>query len=100
MANGKITGTLKKLTSGAIAEYWGEGYFIALKFSDISENATSVKVGLLPSEGAGLVELDDDKNGVFKVTNKATQKIEVVQSGAKGITTQLFSLADLVEVDA
>lgn len=99
VANGKITGKLKKLTTGALPDYWGEGYFIALKFSDISENATSVKVGLLPSEGAGLVELDSDKNGVFKVTNKATQKIEVVQSGAKGITTQLFSLADLVEVD-
>ena len=101
VADGKITGTLKKLTTGAIPDYWGEGYFLALKFTNIDADATSVKVGLLPSAGSGLVELltDPDKNGVFKVTDKATQKIQVVQSGGGYVTTQTFSLADLVEVD-
>lgn len=101
VANGKITGKLKKLTTGAIPDYWGEGYFLALKFSNIDADATSVKVGLLPSAGSGLAELitDPDKNGVFKVTNKATQKIQVIQTGGNYVTTQVFSLADLVEVD-
>lgn len=101
VSGNKITGTLKKLTTGALPDYWGEGYFLALKFSNIDADATSVKVGLFPSAGSGLVELinDPDKNGAFKITDKATQKIKVVQSGAKGMTTQLFSLADLVEVD-
>lgn len=100
VANDKITGKVKKLTSGSLVDVWGEGYFLALKFSNKDADAVSVKVGLLPSEGAGLVELDEDMNGAFKVTNKATQKIEVVQTSADGrTTTQLYSLAELVEVE-
>lgn len=93
----KITGTLKYLDSGDIATYWGAGNFLALKFADIDPEATSVKVGLDPSEGSGLVELlgDPDMNGVFKITDKATQKFKVVSSTSARTTTQTFDLSEL-----
>lgn len=76
-----ITGTLHKLTSGQLVTDWGEGYFLALKFSEFTEGLTyeNVKVGLAPTEGAGMQTLDSDQNGVFKITNKDVQKIAVLQ---------------------
>lgn len=92
-----ITGTLKWLAEGELAEYWGAGNFVALKFSNIPSDATSVKVGLDPSQGSGLVEIidDPDKNGAFKITNKETQSFKVVTTTPDGETTQTFSLAGL-----
>lgn len=77
----KITGTLTKLTSGQLVTDWGEGYFIGLDFSNFSSGLTyaDVQVGLSPSEGSGLVTLDSDHNGVFKITNKDVQKLVVFQ---------------------
>ncbi len=77
----KITGTLTKLTSGQLVTDWGEGYFIGLDFSDFSEGLTyeNCKVGLAPTAGAGLQTLDSDHNGVFKITDKDTQKLVVFQ---------------------
>ena len=97
VANNKITGTLKFLDSGAIVDTWGEGNFMVLKFSDIDPDATSVKVGMEPSQGSGLVELlgDPDMNGVFKVTDKASQKF-VVLSTVNGFTNkQVYDLSEL-----
>lgn len=93
----KITGTLTKLTSGALVDVWGEGYFLALKFDDFSIGLTyaNVKVGLNPSVSSGLVTLDPDKNGVFKVTEK-TQQLMVVQEKDGNRKIQLFDLIDLV----
>lgn len=92
-----ITGTLKKLTSGALVDRWGEGYFVALKFEDFDENATSVKVGLDPSESSGLVEIidDPDKNGAFKITNKATQVFKIVATDGTYTTTKAYDLSGL-----
>lgn len=92
-----ITGTLKKLTDGALVDRWGEGNFIALKFSNIDQNATSVKVGLDPSEGDGLVEIidDPDKNGAFKITNKNTQVFKVVSTNGTTAATATYSLKGL-----
>lgn len=95
MLGGKITGTLKYLESGSIASYWGAGNFLVLKFVKDSD-ATSIKVGLSPSYGGGLVELDEDMNGVFKITNKDTQKFKVVQSRAGETKTWTFDLSGLV----
>lgn len=97
VSGNKITGTLTKLTSGQLVTDWGEGYFLALKFSNIDADATSVKVGTLPSVPSGLAEIinDPDKNGVFKITDKDVQKFKVVQSNANGKTTQLFDLSGL-----
>lgn len=93
----EITGKLKYLDTGSLVDTYGAGNFIALKFSDIPETATSVKVGLEPSEGTGLVELinDPDKNGAFKVTNRFTQNFKIVTTDGTHTTTQIFDLARL-----
>lgn len=97
VSNGAIKGTLKFI-EGGIAESGplaGDGYFLALKFSDPDESATSLKVGLNPSKGTGLVELDDDMNAVFKITDKNRQVLNVVSSNATSKNTQIFSLNKL-----
>ena len=97
-ADNKITGTLKYLSgSNAITDVWGEGNFLVLRFSDPDENATSVKVGLDPSMGSGLVELlgDPDMNGIFKIENKNLQKFKVISSNGATSTTQVFDLSGL-----
>lgn len=93
-----FTGTLKYLATGSPAEYWGPGYFLAFKWDDVDENATSLLVGLVPSEGAGLVEAiaDADKNGYCKITNKNAQKLVFIQSNTDGQKTiQRFRLDGL-----
>lgn len=95
VANGAITGTLKYIASGAIADDWGPGNFICLKFPDADLSTTVVKVGLNPSQGSGLVELDSDKNGVFKVTDKSAQQFVVVQRKGDAVTVQSFDLSGL-----
>lgn len=92
--NGSITGTLKWLASGPIADYWGAGNFIALQF-DSGDTDAVVRVGLDPSEGSGLVQLDEDMNGVFKVTDKDTH-VFVIETDADGLTLrQEFDLSGL-----
>lgn len=97
VSGGNITGTLKKLTTGDLVDAWGEGHFIGIQLSNISPTATSIKIGMTPSEGSGLVEVitDPDKNGVFKVTDKATQKftVEMVDNGTT--TTKYYGLTGL-----
>lgn len=88
LVNNVFTGTIKKLTSGALADHWGEGYFIALKFTKVDPDVVSVKVGLDPSVGSGLVELDADMNGGFKITNRKQQMFKVVATKADGTTVE------------
>lgn len=100
VSNNAITGTLKFLDSesgSALVNRWGEGNFIALKFTNIDPSATSVMVGLDPSYGGGLVEIidDPDKDGGFKITDKDTQVFKVVQSNGTKTKTQTFSLSGL-----
>lgn len=92
-----ITGTLKYVSSGALATDWGPGNFIAVKFTDIDEDATSVLVGLEPSAGSGLAELinDPDGNAVMKVTDKDVQKLVVVQRCDGFAAVQRFDLSGL-----
>ena len=96
----EITGTLKYLDSGALADYWGAGNFMALTFANNDfSRYSSVKVGMDPSQGSGLVEIidDPDKNGVFKVTDKDTQVFKIVYTDAETgeINTQTFDLSGL-----
>lgn len=94
VANGAITGTLKYLDEGQLVTRWGAGNFIALKFT-VPAQATSCKVGLDPSQGSGLQELDNDKDGVFKITNKDTQKFVIVTTDGKYTLRQEFDLSGL-----
>lgn len=97
ISNGTITGTLHKLTSGQLVTDWGQGYFMGLAF-DVDERAASVKVGMEPSQGSGLVEIlgDPDMNGVFKVTDKDAQKFVVVSKDTGSqVVRQVFDLSGL-----
>lgn len=65
----------------------GTGYFVALKFVNTC-NADKIEVGVEPSEtNMGLVELDEDMNAVFKISNFNTQKIVVKVT--KGETSKI-----------
>ncbi len=93
-----IAGTSKYIASGALADGWGAGNFIALSLAgNTFTNLTSVKIGLEPSAGAGLQEIisDPDKAGVFKITDKYNQKFVVVQTDGKNTVKQSYSLSGL-----
>lgn len=99
VSGNQIVGTLKFIEGGLspAGPLSGDGHFLALKLSNIDADATSCKVGLVPSQGTGLVEIidDPDKNLVAKITSK-DQVFEVVQSDAKGNKlTQHFYLHGL-----
>ncbi len=98
-----ITGTLKKQTDAtkALVNDWGEGYFLALKFSNFPEGVTysDIQVGLVPSAGAGLATLDSDCNGVFKITDKDTQRLKVVYLNGGETVEQLYDLSGLTLVE-
>lgn len=69
-----------------------------MKFSNLDPRATSVKVGLVPSAiGMDLVEIigDPDMNGVFRVTNVATQVFRVVTSDGTNSKTENYTLTGL-----
>jgi len=91
-----IVGTLKYTSTGALPATWGAGYFLVLKFSDPDASATSVKVGLDPSVSSGLVELDEDMNASFKITDKENQVLKVVSTDGTRSTVQNFDLSKLV----
>lgn len=97
ISNGKVSGTLHYISDGVLAHDWGPGNFIALKFTNLDASATSVKVGLDPSQGAGLVEIisDPDKNGVFKITDTNTQVFKVVSTDGTNTRTQVLDLSGL-----
>lgn len=99
IANGKITGTLKYIDGGIASSgpLAGSGNFLALKFTNIDADATSVMVGLDPSAGTGLVELinDPDKNGVFKITDHTRQKFKVISKVGDFTYEQTYDLSEL-----
>lgn len=103
VSGNSIVGTLKFIEGGLAASgpLSGDGHFLALKFTNIDADATSVLVGLDPSQGTGLVELinDPDKNGVFKIHDN-NQVFKVVQKNATAEKVQIFSLANLVLEEA
>lgn len=77
VGDNSITGELKYIPGG-LAESGplaGSGYFLALAWDWTDDTLTSLKVGLSPSQGTGLVEAidDPDKNGVFKITDNSRQ---------------------------
>ena len=93
----KITGTLKYLSTGALANDWGAGNFLAVKFSNFSSGVTygNVQVGLVPSVSSGMQTLDSDQDAVMKITDKNKQKLKVVQTLGNKKRTQYFDLSGL-----
>lgn len=103
--NGVISGTLAFIEGGLSPDgpLAGDGYFLALKWSDPDAAATSLKVGLVPSaSGMDLQECidDTDRNGVFKITDPSTQVFKMVSSSEGHETTQVFKLTGLVLAEA
>ena len=94
----KITGSLKFIEGGLAPSGYlaGDGYFIALTWSEPkqAENITSVKVGLVPSAGSGMVEgIDDpDRTIVAKVDPALGQKFYIEQRSEDGVRGQYFDL--------
>ena len=99
--DGKVIGSLNFIEGGLSPSgpLSGDGYFLALKFSDFASGLTyaNVKVGLVPSSsGMEPQTLDSDCNVVFKITDKNNQVLRVVQSDNAGHkNVQEFSLKDL-----
>ena len=94
----KIVGNLSLVQGGLAGSgpLAGDGYFMALHFGNIDPAATSVKVGLDPSAGTGLVELDPtDYDAVFKVADKDSQKLKIVTTAGTIKETQAFDLSGL-----
>lgn len=92
-----VTGTLKYHTgTDAITSVWGEGYFLCLGWANPS-GATSLKVGLDPTFGAGMVEAidDPDHNGIFKIGAKDVQEFVVIVSDGTNSISQRLNLSGL-----
>ena len=99
LESGELTGTLLYYddSTKALVRDWGEGYFIAVGFSNYSSGLTyeNCEVGIVPTEGAGLVHLDSDQDAVLKVTDPS-QKIIAIQTDANGHKRATYwSLADI-----
>lgn len=90
-----IYGTLKYVDSGSLAQTWGNGYFLALDYTNIDPKATDVRVGLVPTAGSGFVSLDDDHDSAMKITNKDVQVLKVITTNGEKTTTAIYSLKGL-----
>lgn len=95
-----ISGELKFIEGGLSPSgpLSGDGYFLALKWSDPDETATSLLVGLIPSaSGMDLIEAidDTDRNGVFKISDPENQVFKLISSNSEHTNEQTFSLRGL-----
>lgn len=93
-----ITGTLKFIQGGLAPSGYlsGDGNFMALKF--VNEGADEIKVGLVPSQGSGMVALEEDGICVFKVAGiyQEQQQVLKVVTTENGIEkTQTFDISEL-----
>ena len=105
VSGGKVTGELKFIEGGLspAGPLSGDGYFLALKYSNFAQGLTyaNVKVGLVPSaSGMPLQTLDSDCDSVMKITDKNNQKLKVVQADTAGHKNiQMFDLSSLTLED-
>lgn len=67
-----IIGSVKKLTSGVLPDYWGAGNFMALRFVIIDPDVSpsDVKIGI-----KGLAALDNDLIAAVKVEDVKTLRV-------------------------
>lgn len=99
VANGKITGTLKYYEGWASGPLAGPGNFLVLKLTASDWSAfDSVKCGLNPSQGTGLVEIKTDPthNIVMKINDKERQVFEILATKDGKQVSTTYSLAGLV----
>lgn len=102
-----ITGTLHFIEGGLAPDGYlaGDGHFLALKFdADDWSDYDSVKIGLVPSAGAGMQELinDPDKNCVMKIAGRigdTPQRFKIELKKGSKVNTKLYDLSQLVLED-
>lgn len=98
ISGNNINGTLKFIEGGLAPSGYlaGDGYFLALKLTATWGNYTSVKVGLVPSQESGMVEIlnDPDHNLVAKITD-TSQKFKVVSTDGTHTVERTYSLYGL-----
>lgn len=99
VADGKVRGTLNFMEGGLSPDgpLAGDGYFLALKWSNPdTSKVTSLKVGLEPGHMAPQECIEDtDRNGVFKIENKDSQKVVLIQSDGTNMNKQSLDLSGL-----
>ena len=91
-----ISGTLKYVTTGDLASYWGPGNFLALKFALGESDATNARVGLFPSMGSGMAALDSDMDGAAVITDPKTQRFAVCETVDGKNHWSFYDLSELV----
>lgn len=87
-----------KFIEGGLAESGplaGDGYFMALSWSAPGNDITSVKVGVVPSQGTGLVEgiTDPDRTIVVKLNPSVPQNFVIVSTDGVNTNTQVLPLS-------
>ena len=94
-----ISGTLKYIASGEPATTWGAGNFLPITFvAEDWSKYVSVKVGVDPSAGSGLVELIghlDELDSIFKITNEKMQKLVIIANDGVMTKTKEYDLSGL-----
>lgn len=91
----KITGTLKYVTEGQLAEHWGAGNFLAIDLADEDSTGATYKIGYYPSEGSGFVEFTPPDDAAGKVTDKYNQNLYVFKIVDGVEHKQIFDLSGL-----
>ena len=80
-------------------DYSADGHYLAVKWTDIDPDATSLMVGLAPVTGgmSPSEQIDNpDNNIVLRISSKSTQFLTVTQSNKKHTLTQSFRLNNLI----
>ena len=95
---GTVYGKLKYNEGWESGPLAGPGYFLAIKVDNTELEASSIKVGLVPSaSGMEPVEIvgDPDMNAVFKVSDKDNQVLTVITTKGGNTNTVNYSLNGL-----
>lgn len=86
-----------KFIEGGLAESGplaGDGYFMALTWSQPADDITSLKVGVIPTQGTGLVDAlsDPDRTVVVKLDNTQHQNFVIYTTTGEASNVQTYSL--------
>ena len=89
-----ITGTSKYVAEAQTFDMEKGHNFIALHFT--SDNATEIKVSMDPTQGSGLVTLDESGVIVLQMKADKSQTVKAVATDANGrSTTKNYSIAGM-----
>lgn len=93
VANDAITGTSKYVATATGFDMSKGHNFIALHFT--SPTATKIEVSMDPTQGSGLVELDESGVIVLQMKADKSQTVKVVATDANGVTTKNLTISGM-----